>query len=582
MLPKGNVSKRHCRLELIDGRFVVTDQNSTNGTYVNRRRITQSTVVRQGDRIYIGDFILRIEDSGAEAKPVSVESVEAEAESIEEVESLPDSEVPSVVDESVPAAKRPSIPAPKPPSPGLPKPPTSARLRTDKQPQVVAPPSSAGPSTSEPSSAGAGGSTRQVPGGFATHVTAAIRFVVERALAKVDARMLERDVDESLRRRVSRAIDEVYAGLPAETARAPGVTAAEVKEAARRELLELGPITQLLEDPSVSELAASGAGHVSVTRAGQTTNAAIPFCSAASIDRAIVRLCKQEEMPVAEDEIVVNRQLVGLGFDLEALRGSVAPGGALLRLKRRDRVLSSFEDLVRAGVISRSMATFLRHCVNAKAGILVVGARRSGSGLLLSALCDAAEPDRILLIQDEDEIATAADSVVALKPPSDERMSAVLLAAAGFPNHRLVVDGMQGQRALAAMRAISEGAEGTIASMRGGTIERACARVCAQLGLSQSGMSSRAVADAVVGSFDIAIEVARLRDGRSRVLRICELFRNDEGQVGAQSVFDFVVERTATGGSIEGTFRATGRNPQVADDIRARGNRLDPALFQRQ
>src|SRR6187402_1228945 len=64
MLPKGNVSKRHARLLYRDGRFIVTDLNSTNGTYVNRRKITQATIVREGDRIYIGDFVLRIETSG--------------------------------------------------------------------------------------------------------------------------------------------------------------------------------------------------------------------------------------------------------------------------------------------------------------------------------------------------------------------------------------------------------------------------------------------------------------------------------------------------------------------------------------
>src|SRR6185436_2569698 len=72
MLPKGNVSKRHARLLYRDGRFIVTDLNSTNGTYVNRRRISQATIVREGDRIYIGDFVLRIEvsDGSADSAPV--------------------------------------------------------------------------------------------------------------------------------------------------------------------------------------------------------------------------------------------------------------------------------------------------------------------------------------------------------------------------------------------------------------------------------------------------------------------------------------------------------------------------------
>src|SRR4051812_40087260 len=64
VLPKGNVSKRHARVLYRDGRFIVTDLKSTNGTYVNGRKIPQATIVREGDKIYIGDFVLRIEAAG--------------------------------------------------------------------------------------------------------------------------------------------------------------------------------------------------------------------------------------------------------------------------------------------------------------------------------------------------------------------------------------------------------------------------------------------------------------------------------------------------------------------------------------
>jgi pilus assembly protein CpaF len=70
MLPKGNVSKHHARLLFRDGRFIVTDLKSTNGTYVNGRKIAQATIVREGDKIYIGDFVLRLDaGNGAEAAP---------------------------------------------------------------------------------------------------------------------------------------------------------------------------------------------------------------------------------------------------------------------------------------------------------------------------------------------------------------------------------------------------------------------------------------------------------------------------------------------------------------------------------
>jgi pilus assembly protein CpaF len=67
ILPKGNVSKRHSRIVLKDGKFIIVDLKSTNGTYVNGRKITSPLVVKNTDKIYIGDFILAIEEAGGAA-----------------------------------------------------------------------------------------------------------------------------------------------------------------------------------------------------------------------------------------------------------------------------------------------------------------------------------------------------------------------------------------------------------------------------------------------------------------------------------------------------------------------------------
>jgi len=73
MLAKGNVSKHHARLLYRDGRFIVTDLKSTNGTYVNGRKISQATIVREGDKIYVGDFVLRLETAVPRASAPEVE-----------------------------------------------------------------------------------------------------------------------------------------------------------------------------------------------------------------------------------------------------------------------------------------------------------------------------------------------------------------------------------------------------------------------------------------------------------------------------------------------------------------------------
>src|SRR5205085_10174571 len=69
ILPKGNVSKRHSRIVLKDGKFIIVDLKSTNGTYVNGRKITSPLVIKPTDKIYIGDFILAVDEGEMAAQP---------------------------------------------------------------------------------------------------------------------------------------------------------------------------------------------------------------------------------------------------------------------------------------------------------------------------------------------------------------------------------------------------------------------------------------------------------------------------------------------------------------------------------
>jgi hypothetical protein len=60
VLSDTNVSRRHAQVALDDGDVVVTDLGSTNGTFLNGRRVTRATV-RPGDELTIGASRLRVE-----------------------------------------------------------------------------------------------------------------------------------------------------------------------------------------------------------------------------------------------------------------------------------------------------------------------------------------------------------------------------------------------------------------------------------------------------------------------------------------------------------------------------------------
>jgi pSer/pThr/pTyr-binding forkhead associated (FHA) protein len=60
------VSRLHCRLEVTDDRIDVIDLKSTNGTFVNGKRVNRARV-RSGDRLQIGRLALTVQRTTEES-----------------------------------------------------------------------------------------------------------------------------------------------------------------------------------------------------------------------------------------------------------------------------------------------------------------------------------------------------------------------------------------------------------------------------------------------------------------------------------------------------------------------------------
>lgn len=69
VLPVPSVSKRHARLLIKEGRYVLMDLGSTNGTFVNGRQINGPVVVRPNDIIGVGDYELSLLPDAQRASP---------------------------------------------------------------------------------------------------------------------------------------------------------------------------------------------------------------------------------------------------------------------------------------------------------------------------------------------------------------------------------------------------------------------------------------------------------------------------------------------------------------------------------
>ncbi|MBA3654114.1 MAG: FHA domain-containing protein, partial [Actinobacteria bacterium] len=54
------VSQLHARIFRRDGRLFVEDLGSSNGTYVNRKKVSSPVAIRRGDRLSVGSTVLEL------------------------------------------------------------------------------------------------------------------------------------------------------------------------------------------------------------------------------------------------------------------------------------------------------------------------------------------------------------------------------------------------------------------------------------------------------------------------------------------------------------------------------------------
>jgi pilus assembly protein CpaF len=360
-----------------------------------------------------------------------------------------------------------------------------------------------------------------------------------------------------------------------------GLSIDDLRTAAMQELIEHGPLGGLLDDDATSQVQVIG-GRVVVTRRGRRlSHRGLGFSSESAVSRTLQRLCLGAGAAVAESELYVKRELPD-GRRLFAVRPPASPGGSMLVISKPQRTPVTLNTLVRSGTISRGMASMLGHCIAARTNLLVVGSVGSGVGRIVDALAAAAPAgDRTIWLCESGatEHVTAGAAAIDLGQTTESRLAAIEAAARLQPDH-LMVPPLAGPCLAAVLDTVTRGTEGVIMYGHASTLRHAVGRLSADVAGARSGLTVDTAREWLVSAFDLGLEVARLRDNRQRVARLTE-FRVGSKGGSLRDVFTFSYHRTATGGSIEGAFHATGTVPRIVDDLAARGMPLDTSIFRR-
>ncbi len=477
VLPKGNVSKRHARLRFADGKFIIRDLNSTNGTYVNGRRITSPQAIKPSDKVYIGDFILSVEipsqedlfavDSPPPPMPEPGRAAPPEPGRMPPGQSLgapptigqgpaggatlrqpplrgpagpPPSPVQPPVVKDEPAFTEP----PKPPLPSTgrsstepptPEAPAMTEPAEPPQPPPVEPPKPKEPEVEpleEPKPAAEITTLPILPSppprpegdrgpGFEEADEdlelkahqAAIKKVMDELRPYLERLSRQHLTWEKYRQQCEKKVESIVART------APGDMGGLGKErliaAAVDEAVGFGPLEDLLDDESVREILVNDPLHIYVNHGVDLEREERVFSDEVALNTVIVRLIEGTGARLDEANPTVDVRRKD-GMRVTAVIPPVAVRWPVLTLRRSQIEPLAMDDLIANESISPEMTEFLEACVRGRKNILVVGGASSGKTTLLNGLA-AAIPDeeRIVTVEDGCELVLPQEDVVSLE-----------------------------------------------------------------------------------------------------------------------------------------------------------------------
>lgn len=597
VLPKSNISKRHARIIAKNDSYVVVDSKSTNGTYINGKRIDAPYDLQTGDKIFVGDFTLEIESARNKR-----------------------------------GKKRPSVPPPPPPQEdelvassevsdadylesadwkdpesqdewssewGQPEADASSELealerealarvgldsdvglenRTQQLSRDQAKPKHRAPETIPQSRSANSG--RPVSLVNESQVLEHIHHQLLRRMADdrvhrslvgdTDLRVLTQTAVESIVDRLSEA-GELPINLKAD----------RLIDEILSETTGLGPLNPLLQERGVTQVLVNGPDQVFVERDGRLERTEISFSSELALLGFVQRLlaptgqCLDERTPVVEARL---RD----GIRVHAVAAPIALNGPMVTLQKPKSVTLQLEGLVTEHVLTGGMAQFLRGCVRAARNIVISGGASAGKTSLLNVLASNIPlQERIITVESIAELSLDQPHVVRLecRPPGPGEhgftCAELIQHALRMRPDRLVVGECRDREALSLLQALNLGHRGVLTTIHSRDPLDALERLVSMASMTERALPKEALLRQMADGIDLVVHRDLGPDGIRRITQISEVDVVDGDAIAVHDIFVYEASPTGTGGQ----FKATGKVPTFLESLRDAKVEMPSTMF---
>jgi pilus assembly protein CpaF len=576
VLPKGNVSKHHSRIVFKDNKFIIVDLKSTNGTFVNGKKIGAPQVLKASDKVYIGDYIISvIEDEAPAEEEQHEEAPYEEEQGGYEDEPPPEEEEEAPPPPPAPIARGANKPAPRA-APNAPAPSVRGRKGEDGE---DAPKKSNGPMKAR--------DTWKVDPAVERYAKLQ-KDIHDRLIEYLDLRRLDMDRlgDEELWTRTEKAISEILEQMEGDGELPEDVDRNGLLEDVLNEALGLGPLEEFLADDDISEIMVNHANQIYIEKKGKIKLSEKVFSSNQAVLGVIERIVAPIGRRIDESSPLVDARLKD-GSRVNAIIPPLALKGPCITIRKFKKEKLQIEDLIKYKSVTPQMAEFLEMCVKAHKNIVISGGTGSGKTTLLNVMTSFINDDeRIVTVEDAAELQMYQPHWIQLesRPANLEGKGQITIRdlvknCLRMRPDRIVVGECRSGETLDMLQAMNTGHDGSLTTLHANTPRDAIARMETMCLMAGMDLPLKAIREQIAAAVHMIVQQTRFGDGSRRITYITELAGMEVDIVTLQDIFYFKQDGFDDNNKVKGRFVATGFVPKFYDELQRRGVPVNMNIF---
>jgi pilus assembly protein CpaF len=362
----------------------------------------------------------------------------------------------------------------------------------------------------------------------------------------------------------------------------------ELLEDICNDVLGYGPLEPLLARDEIADIMVNGANTCFIEVGGKVQSTNVRFRDNSQLLNICQRIVSQVGRRVDEASPICDARLPD-GSRVNVIVPPLAIDGPALTIRkfRKDRLKLS--DLVKFNSITPEGAAILGIIGRVRCNVLISGGTGSGKTTLLNCLTGYIDHDeRVITCEDAAELQLQQPHVVRLetRPPNLEgegeiTMRDLVKNCLRMRPERIIVGEVRGPEAFDLLQAMNTGHDGSMGTLHANSPREAMSRLESMITMGGFALPSKTIKEMIVGSIDLIIQAARLRDGSRRITHITEVIGMEGDVIITQDLFVYDVLGEDANGNIIGHHRSTGiARPHFWDRARYYGEetRLAEAL----